>query len=179
LGLFYFFEIAGQQPEEDEPTLPWFDVAERRQKEHQRRTVTRRCNDCSEMYCSSCYNRCHVKGQQAQHQWTPMLKCERCDYLLATVECFGCAAHPLWKEVHDLGHANATGRVYYHNAHIGAGKGGETSWDKPFGYDGSSKMCEGELLWLGCDCVLVVCWLCGDCVVIVCWLSFHCVLTLF
>ena len=121
-----------------------------------------------------------------------MLKCERCDYLLATVECFGCAAHPLWKEVHDLGHANATGRVYYHNAHIGAGKGGETSWDKPFGYDGSSKMCEGELLWLGCDCVLVVCWfcwLCVDCVLVVCWVvlvvlvvcwsSFHCVLAFF
>jgi hypothetical protein len=45
--------------------------------------------------------------------------------------------------VYDLGHANATGRIYYHNAHIGTCKGGETSWEKPFGYGGSSKLCGG------------------------------------
>ena len=84
--------------EVEETSIPWWEIAEKRQKRHRRRTVTRRCNDCSEMYCRSCYDRCHSKGRQKNHQYIPMIKCERCEYLLATVECFGCAAHPMWKE---------------------------------------------------------------------------------
>lgn len=130
--------------EESTDDVPWWEQAELKKNTFQRRhVVTRRCTDCSEMYCGRCYDRCHRRGQQEHHQYIPMEKCERCNYLLATVECFGCAAHPLWREMFDLGRDDSTGRKFYHNAHIGPQRGGSTSWERPFGYGGSARMCEG------------------------------------
>ena len=123
--------------------VPWWEHAEKKQQKHPRRTVTKRCNDCSEMYCNVCYHRCHRKGKQLQHQYTPMSPCERCGYLVATVQCYGCAAHPLWQEMFDLGHPNSTGRKFWHNAHIGTDANGTNVWEQPFGFGGSAKYCEG------------------------------------
>ena len=130
--------------EESTDHVPWWEQAELKKNTLQRRhVVTRRCTDCSEMYCGRCYDRCHRRGQQKHHQYIPMEKCERCNYLLATVECFGCAAHPLWREMYDVGRDDSTGRKFYHNAHIGPQRGGSTLWERPFGYGGSARMCEG------------------------------------
>ena len=126
-------------------SIPWWDVARSKQMKHARRKITRRCNDCLEMYCTACFHRCHRHGQQSKHTYTPMQSCEKCNYLLATSMCFSCAAHPLWKERYDLGDENSTGRKYYYNAHIGRCKGGVTSWKRPFGYNGGAYFCEGCL----------------------------------
>ena len=66
-----------------------------------RRQASLRCENCAEIYCGPCHARTHGKGNLQKHVTTPLETCERCHMLLASVECFDCAAHPGWRAVAD------------------------------------------------------------------------------
>ncbi len=116
----------------------WWEQGEGMEDGMVRRQATLRCENCAEVYCGPCHARTHDKGNLQKHITTPLETCERCHMLLASVECFDCAAHPGWRAFVDK---DSGGRVFYHNPLIGPKKGGSRDWQRPFGFGGSAKLC--------------------------------------
>ncbi|OQR93961.1 hypothetical protein ACHHYP_01997 [Achlya hypogyna] len=54
--------------------------------------ASRRCAQCEDVFCDSCYDRTHGGGKRALHTWTSMgpIKCIECEKLKATRFCEGC-----------------------------------------------------------------------------------------
>ncbi|OQS05580.1 hypothetical protein THRCLA_02310 [Thraustotheca clavata] len=54
--------------------------------------ASRRCAQCEDVFCDSCYTKTHSSGKRALHTWTPMgpIKCIECEKLKATRWCETC-----------------------------------------------------------------------------------------
>ena len=54
--------------------------------------ATRKCVDCDDQYCESCYAHTHATGSRVNHTWEPMgtLKCMECEEEAATRWCIEC-----------------------------------------------------------------------------------------
>ncbi len=57
-------------------------------------TATKKCEQCEDPFCDSCYDIAHKKGKKAQHKWTPLGQtgpiCIECEEQSAERECDQC-----------------------------------------------------------------------------------------
>ncbi|RHY27339.1 hypothetical protein DYB32_006853 [Aphanomyces invadans] len=78
----------GDKPSEGDPVDPE-DV---KCVECDENDATRRCAQCEDVFCDSCYDKTHSTGKRAQHTWTAMgpIKCVECEKMKATRWCDQC-----------------------------------------------------------------------------------------